>query len=225
MVCRSFLSVDRYSSSPSATIDAICATGRMMISSRRRIGIPLEIGRLRRRLVPAIALVTCALFGDDFCVFDAFLRPIERLAQAGFIDRLQQVVDRVHLECAHRIFVVGGHERDQRQVVLLEQAHHADAVKLRHLQIQQRQIRPFPLDRRQGLLARLGLGHHHDVFEGAQERGEKRSRRPFIVGDDDAETGAHDAFLVAAKAAVALVSAGMRISTVVPAFGALPIDS
>jgi hypothetical protein len=37
--CRSLFIVDTCSSSPSAMIDAICDTGRMMISSCRRTGI------------------------------------------------------------------------------------------------------------------------------------------------------------------------------------------
>jgi hypothetical protein len=157
-------------------------------------------------------------------MLDPLLRPVQRLAQAGFVDRLQQVVDRVDLECAYRVLVIGRHERDERQLMLLQHPHHADAVELGHLQVQQRQIRPFALDRRHRLRAGPRLGHNHDVFEGAQQRGEKRPCRPFVVGNHDAETCVHEAVCADTRSAANRKSAGRRISTVVPAPGSLPID-
>ena len=146
-----------------------------------------------------------ALLGDDLGVLDPLLRPVQRLAQARLLDRLQQVVDGVHLERAHRVLVVGGDERDQRQLALLQHPHDADAVELRHLQVEQRQIRALLLDRRHRLAARRRLRHDHDVVERAQQRREKRSRRPFVVGDHDAQAGVHDAFRVDAKGSAAAV--------------------
>ena len=81
------------------------------------------------------------LLGDDLGVLDPLLRAVERFAQPRLLDRLQQVVDGVHLEGAHGVLVVRRDERDERHRLLLQHPHDADAVEFRHLQIEQRQIR------------------------------------------------------------------------------------
>ena len=63
----------------------------------------------------------------------------ERLLEPLGAERLQQVVDRVHLERAQRVLVVGGDE-DDRQVAP-EQLEHLEAVELRHLHVEQHQVR------------------------------------------------------------------------------------
>ena len=76
---------------------------------------PLEVRRPRAttRTRRSRRSTRAALLGDDLGVLDPLLRAVERLAQAGLVDRLQQVVDGVHLERAHRVLVVRGDERDR----------------------------------------------------------------------------------------------------------------
>ena len=62
---------------------------------------PLEVGRLRDGLVGLDRRADSrSLLRDDFGVLDALLRPVERFAQSGLLDRLQQIVDGVDLERA-----------------------------------------------------------------------------------------------------------------------------
>jgi len=46
------------------------------------------------------------LLRDDFCVLDSLLRSIEGVTKARLIDRLQEVIDGVDLECANRVLVI-----------------------------------------------------------------------------------------------------------------------
>jgi hypothetical protein len=46
------------------------------------------------------------LFCDDFRVLESLLRPVERFPQSRFFDRLQQIVDGIHLKRAHGVLVV-----------------------------------------------------------------------------------------------------------------------
>jgi hypothetical protein len=165
------------------------------------------------------------LLGNDLGVLDAFLRSVQRLAESRLVDRLQQVVDCIHLERPYGILVVGCDERNQRHLVLLQHPHDADAVELRHLKVQQREVRSLLLDGRKRFLAGRRLRHDDDVFEGTKQRGEEGARWAFIVGDDYAEARVHEALRVETKGMVARYSAGILIRTVVPASGALSIDS
>jgi hypothetical protein len=157
-------------------------------------------------------------------VLDPLLGAVQRLPQAGLLDRLQQVIDRVHLEGADRVLVVGGDERDKRHLGFLEHAHDPDAIQFGHLQVQEREIRPLALDRFDRLFAGFRCGDDQHILERTKQRGQKRPRRPLIVRDDDPQACVHEALRVADRAAI-VKSAGNRISTVVPTPTSLTIDS
>jgi hypothetical protein len=57
------------------------------------------------------------------------------------------------------------------------------------VQIEESEVGPLSGDEADGFLPRRSLAHDRDVIEPAKERREKGSRRPFVVGNDDANAG------------------------------------
>ena len=121
----------------------------------------------------------------SFAAAEALAHAGQRLAQTFGADRLQQVVDRVHLECADRVLVVGGRE-DHRHVAA-DQVEHLEAVELRHLDVEEQQV---GRQLRHGLhrLEAVGaLRHDLDVRFGGQVLAEDRPRQRLVVHDGDAQ--------------------------------------
>ena len=77
-------------------------------------------------------------------------------------ERLQQVVDGVHLERPQRVLVVRGDE-DRPALVAPEQLEHLEAVQLRHLHVEQHQVGRQLGHRLDRLEAVAALGHDLDV--------------------------------------------------------------
>ena len=178
----------------------------MRTSSRCRTGMRSRYGGLRQGFVGVDGGADVRrLLGDDFRVLDPLLRAIERLAQSRLLDRLQQVVDGIHFEGAHGVLVVGGDERDERHRLLLQHPHDADAVELRHLPVEQREIRSSPF--RSIATASLPDAASPTTTTSSNDRrsdDQKRAGRPFVVGDDDSEARAHIATRRASASSAAL---------------------
>ena len=68
------------------------------------------------------------------------LRAGQRLAEALAVERLQQVVERVHVERPQRVAVVGGDEHDERHLVGADGVDHVEAVRARHLHVEEHQV-------------------------------------------------------------------------------------
>ena len=155
-------------------------------------GNALDVARSRHRVIGVNRCPDArALIGSHLVPFDALVGAGERLAQAPLVDRFEQVIDRVHLERTHRVLVKGGHERDQRQVALLQHAHDTDSIELRHLQVEQREIRGLALDDRHRLLAGSRFTDHDDILAGPQQRHQKCPRRTFVIRDHHPQPRRH----------------------------------
>ena len=195
-------------------------TCTMTISSRRRTGIRVRYGSFAAVSYASMAVPTRTTCSSR--ISSCSMRSCARLSVSrsrALLDRLQEIVDGVQLERVHGILVVRRHEGDERHPVLLQQSDDADAVELRHLQIEQRQIRPLPLDDRHGVASRRGFADEHGVIERPQERGEECAGRSLVVRDDDAKTLAHTAFRIGGSCTTR--SAGRTMVTVVPRPGAV----
>ena len=68
---------------------------------------------------------------------DRLARAIERLLEALLVERLQQVVDGVHLEGLQRVLVVRGHEDGDGQLAVAEALHDFEAVELGNLHVEE----------------------------------------------------------------------------------------
>ena len=75
---------------------------------------------------------------------DVAQRVVERGLELLVAERLEQVGDRVRVERAQRVLVVRGHEDDfghrHRRPVAHERGEHAEAVELRHLDVEEHQL-------------------------------------------------------------------------------------
>ena len=149
-------------------------------------------------------------------MLDALLRPVQRLSQARFLDRLEQIVHGVDLERANGVLVVRRHEGDERHPQLIQRADDADAVQFGHLPVEQGQVRLFRFDDGHRLLPGCRLADHDDVVERSKERDQKRPGRTLVVGDDDLELRARITTGRVSRLGDGLRVAGRRISTVVP---------
>ena len=112
-------------------------------------------------------------------------RALDRLLQALRLDRLQQVVDRVHLERLDRVLVERGHEDDVAcQLPLDQPARHLEARQPGHLHVQEHHVGLQALDGSQRLEAVGRLPHHLDVAELAEQEAQLVARQLFVVDDD-----------------------------------------
>ena len=117
-------------------------------------------------------------------------RVLERLPKAVAAERLQQVVERVHLERAERVLVVGGDEDDRRHLLGTDGLDDAEAVDTGHLHVEEHQVGHLVLNRRDGLRAVAALAHHFDVVLLLQQRQHALARDRLVV-DDQGSDPAH----------------------------------
>jgi hypothetical protein len=110
--------------------------------------------------------------------------------------RFEHVVDGVHLEGIHGVFVVGGHEDDHGHVVALEFFDHLEAVHPRHLDIQKQQIRVVLGNGGESLRSIGALGDHVNLRQLLQANRESAAGKLFVVDNYGAES-VHAASLVA----------------------------
>ena len=78
----------------------------------------------------------------------ALLGARERRAQAGVVERLEQVVDRVDLEGAHGVRVIRRDEDRGRQDLGTERLQHLEAIDLGHLHVEEHELDLRALDQR-----------------------------------------------------------------------------
>ena len=111
-----------------------------------------------------------------------FPYPRDRAGEARGLDRLQQVVDGVHLERFYRMLIVRGHEDHTRRVVPVHQlAGHLETGAAGHLDVEQHEIRVQRVDDLEGPQAVSRLPDDLHVLELLELEAELVSREPFIV--------------------------------------------
>ena len=98
-------------------------------------------------------------------------------------ERLQQVVDGVHLERADGVAVVGGDENDGD--VITDEFQHVEAVELGHLDVEHQQV-GLQLGRGFHRLESVrALGDDLDVGMVGEPLAKNAARERFVIDDDD----------------------------------------
>ena len=116
---------------------------------------------------------------------DPLARPLDRLLEPGRLDRLQQIVHRVHLERLDGMPVEGGDEDDvRRSAVLDEPVRHLEAVEAGHLDVEEQDVRRQALDDADRLEAVAGLRDHLDVAHLLEHVTQLFPRELLVVDDD-----------------------------------------
>ncbi len=113
-------------------------------------------------------------------------RVAERAAKPVVAERLQEVVDRVDLEGAQRVLVVGRDEDDHRHLVHAHRLDHLEAIELGHLQVEEDQVRAdAPHGVHRGAAVRA-LAHQLDVALVAQQGDQPLAGQRLVVDDQRA---------------------------------------
>ncbi len=110
---------------------------------------------------------------------------IDRRFQPARFDRLEQIVDGVHLECLDRVLVVGRHEDDLGVAASAEQTPgDFETGQPGHLHVEHHQVRRFLLDHAEGFEAVRGLRHDFDRAYLSQEKAQFFTRQLLVVHDN-----------------------------------------
>ena len=130
----------------------------------------------------------------------------QRLGQALRAERLQQVVDRVHLKGLDRVLVVGGDE--DHRCLAADQLENVEAIEFRHLDVEEEQIGLLFGDGLHRLEAVAALGNHLDIGMLPEQLSQQRPRQLLIVHDDHPQR-----HFRRRHQAVASLTTGIRTST------------
>ena len=118
---------------------------------------------------------------------DLMPRALERLGEALTIERLQQIIERAHLEGSQRMLVVGGHEDDERHPLAADRLDHLEAIHLGHLHVEEHQVRLVVDDGRHCLLTVAALRDDLDVWLVRQQSRQPLPGEGFIVHDQGSD--------------------------------------
>src|SRR6185437_11261614 len=100
----------------------------------------------------------------------------------------EQVIDRMHVECADCIHVECCNEHEMRQCIWRERVHHTEAIDAGHLNVEEHNIGCFDPDR---LDRRYAVGcfvNRDDVRVVAQQPAQLLPGRPLVVHDQHLES-------------------------------------
>jgi hypothetical protein len=85
------------------------------------------------------------------------------VTEPGIIERLENVVDGMHLECAHCVLIVSRDEDDSGHAVRADDLEYIEAVHTGHLHVEEYEVGPARDDGLDRRLARRALLDDRDV--------------------------------------------------------------
>lgn len=104
--------------------------------------------------------------------------------QAGLLDRLHEIVDRIHVERLDRMVAVGGHEYNRRRILeLIEGLGKLQTRRSGHRDIQEYDVDPRPHEHLDGGADARRLGDGADLARLLQEETQLRARRGLVIDD------------------------------------------
>ncbi len=118
-------------------------------------------------------------------------RAIDGPGKAIGVKRLEQIIQRVHLEGAQRVLIERRHEHHHRRRVRVELLQHREAVAARHLHVEKENVGPHAAHGGDRLGAALAAGHHLAIALRAQQRFHPRPGQGLVIGNHNAEAAGH----------------------------------
>lgn len=111
---------------------------------------------------------------------------LDGFGDAGFVERFQYIVDRIHIESLDGIVVKGSGEDDVRYLEFAfdELFEDAETIEAGHLNVEEDQVWSVFLDEIDSFDTVFPLGEEIDFRKGFEEEGEFLSSRFFVVDDD-----------------------------------------
>ena len=118
------------------------------------------------------------------------MRPgaIQRLMKALVVERLQEIIESVHVERLQGELVVGGDEYHHGGIQPVERGQQLEAGQPWNLNVQKQEIRVQLADGSQRLGSVTALGDDLDVFFLLEQRGEAGPSKGFVIYDDRTDT-------------------------------------
>jgi hypothetical protein len=104
------------------------------------------------------------------------------------MDRLEDVIQGVHLERIDGVLIMRGHEHDRWHSIRPHGAHDAESIELRHLDVEEDEVGPQgpdPLHRCDAIATLVDHLHVASVFE---QRAQVAACHRFIVDDEGADS-------------------------------------
>jgi hypothetical protein len=118
---------------------------------------------------------------------DLRLGALQGGGEAAFVERLEQVIQGVHLERLQRVAVVGGDEDDRGRHRVAQGLQDAEAVQAGHLHVQEHQVGAQLPQGAEGLLAVAAFAEDGDVRVGFEQPAQPLPRQRFVVHDEGAD--------------------------------------
>ena len=135
-------------------------------------------------------------------------------AEAGWLERLEQVVERVDLEGVHGVFVEGGDEDDGRGF-FLQLAQDGEAGQLGHLDVDEKDVGEALAQSGEGGAAIRAFANNLNVGLGGEEGADALPGEGLIVDDEGGEFHAGTTVVATGRS----VRKGKTISTRTPPSG------
>jgi hypothetical protein len=135
---------------------------------------------LQQRPQPAVQVASRLLA-------DPLARAVQRRLEALVVEGLQQVVQRLRLEGAQGELVVGGDEDHYGHTAGADRPEHVEAVDLRHLDVQEEQVRRRLLDHPDRFPAVRALGDDLHVPGLREQAADAPARQRLVVHDHGAD--------------------------------------
>src|SRR5690606_22432211 len=79
------------------------------------------------------------------------------------VKRFEQIIQRLHLECLQRELIVRGHEYGDRYMFGANCREDIETIELRHLNVEEQQVRLEFVDETHGLRTASSFSDNHDV--------------------------------------------------------------
>ena len=132
---------------------------------------------------------------------------LERLLEALAPERLEDVVDGAHVERTQSVMVVRGHEHDRGDPVRADALEDAEAVEIRHLDVEEHEVGPELLDRDDGLATVAALPDDLDAGFVREEGAQALAGEGLVVDDEGPHDGAHHSVIRNGRAVVSEAAA------------------
>ena len=129
----------------------------------------------------------CALQSDGIVRFETADRALYGGVEARPAERLEHIVQGVHVECAYGVLVVRRHENDAARHICAKLLEYLEPVPVRHLNVEEEQIRLQPAHTRDCVQSAGGHSHHADDRVRSQKGLDGLTRSGLVIHYDGAK--------------------------------------
>src|SRR5579872_615364 len=112
---------------------------------------------------------------------DLLLGSLKCGREALLVERLEQIIERMHLEGLHRVTVVSGHKNNHRHAPSANGLEYAETIQFRHLHIEKNQIRFAFFNGRDGSPPVGALSNHLDLRIAGEQTADSLAAQRLVI--------------------------------------------